>query len=138
MSAPSASPAASTPMYPGRTPSSIAESYYWPYAVPCNSAAAALLPVAMNVVDNPGSTPAATLAPNFVFQSAASDGTVRQCMTETLGAGSVLDSTCSGAASIVACSQKSGVCADALTRGLLSALGPLLSGGNDSVFQYPY
>ncbi len=116
---------------------SIADSYYLPYSVPCNAYA---LPLAatMNVSDYAGGTPAATLAPNYVYQSTAADGTPKMCFTETLGAGSIMDPACSGANSIVSCAQNTGLCADALSRGLLSPLTPMLSGGNDSVFQYKY
>ena len=121
-----------------RQPASIAESYYLPYSQPCNAYAALPLAVTMNVADNQGATPAATLAPNWVYQSASADGTPKQCFTETMGAGSIMDPACSGANSIVSCAANSGLCADALSRGLLSPLTPMLSGGNDSVFTYTY
>lgn len=133
MNAPSPSPSAAPSQ-----PSSIAESYYRPYGVPCASYAALPLSATSNVEENQGNTPAATLAPNYVFQTMAADGTATQCFTETLGAGSIMNPACSGANSIVACSQNTGGCADALARGLLSRLNPILSGTNDSVFTYTY
>ena len=115
--------------------SSYAQSYYLPEAVACGLSN--LLPaVTMNITENQGPMPAATLAPNFVYQSVHPDGTPTLCFTETLGAGSVVDSACSGANSVVAFSQRSAVGTDALTRGLLSQLTPILPGGNDSVFRY--
>ena len=123
--------------YPPR-PTSIAESYYHAYGRPCAGYAALPLSATSNVEENQGNTPAATLAPNYVYQSTAADGTATQCFTETLGAGSIMNPACSGANSILACSQDTGGCADALARGLLSRLNPILSGTNDSVFTYTY
>ena len=139
MSVPTAVPTATATASPAPAVyRSIADSYYMPYSLPCNAYAALPLAVTMNVADYAGATPAATLAPNYVYQSTAADGTPKMCFTETLGAGSIADPACSGANSIVSCAQNSGLCADALSRGLLSPLTPMLSGGNDSVFQYKY
>jgi len=125
---------ASQPAIPQRV-QSIAESYYYPYPASC-AAGPITAAVQLQVADLQGPTPGATLAPNFVYQSTHPDGTPTMCFTETLGAGSAVDPSCSGANSVVACTQRSGVCTDALARGLLGPLTPLLSGGNDSVFQY--
>jgi len=93
---------------------------------------------ALTVADDHGSMPGATLSPNFVYQSTHPDGTPTMCTTETLGAGSLIDPACSGANSLVAFAQKSGPGVDALTRGLLGRLSPMLSGGNENLMPYNF
>jgi hypothetical protein len=129
-------------------------------AFPVNTASA----VATFSNDIQGLTPGATLAPNFVYTVGrpkaggggqrlfGPDGRIHysdsilgpggeyqfeqqvQCFTETLGAGSLGNSPCSGTASVLACMQNSTACLDGLTKGLLSPLTPILS-GHENILQ---
>ncbi len=98
--------------------------------------------VAVLTGDIPGLTPGATLAPNFLYTVNNPMDSMNgfysmgktQCFTETLGSGDINDPTCSGTASIMGCLQNSGVCLDALTKGLLSPLTPMMSTHSESIF----
>jgi len=118
-------------------PHSYAESYYFPYTLPCHGSPISPA-AAMMVADDDGPMPGALLSPNFVYTSTHPDGSRTLCTTEILGAGSLTDPACSGANSLVAFSQKTGPGVDALTRGLLGRLSPMVTYGHENVIPYNY
>ena len=81
---------------------------------------ASLQPFQVGAASVAGASPGATLAPNFIFTT----GGV-QCFTETLGEQET-PAVCSGKASIAACADASNACLDAMARGLLGGLQPIL------------
>jgi hypothetical protein len=81
---------------------------------------ASLQPFQADAASVAGTRPGATLAPNFIYTT----GGV-QCFTQTLGEQET-PAVCSGKASIAACTDSSNACLDAIARGLLGGLQPIL------------
>ena len=67
-----------------------------------------------------GISPSAVLAPNFVYGGGL-------CVTETLAVSTSGGAACTPAAAEDACARNSAVCVDAITRGLLSGLQPVMT-----------
>ena len=77
--------------------------------------------------ESKGIAPGALLSPNFVYAGGS-------CVTETLSVYSDGGLQCTAAAAEEACAFKSAACLDAVTRGLLSGLQPVVR-RDDSVTQ---
>jgi hypothetical protein len=80
-----------------------------------------LSPFEAGAVEVDAATPGAVLAPNFIFNTAQGV----QCFTQGLGAEEA-SVACSGDAGIAACMEASSACLDAMARGLLGGLQPIL------------
>ena len=96
-----------------------------PHTAAAVSSAAAAVSSAAQVATldmSMGFAPNTLLSPNFVYQGGL-------CVAESLAASTYGAGACSAAATASACALRSSVCLDAVTRGLLSGLQPIMRAG---------
>jgi hypothetical protein len=89
-----------------------------------------LSPFDAGAVEVDSATPGALLAPNFIYTTASGV----QCFTQGLGAEEA-PVACNSDAGIAACMSASSACLDAMARGLLGGLQPIL-GPSEHVRMY--